>query len=340
LVAAISIIYSVDRYLTLKESMILVANIMAFYMLVGFLSSAHRIRLFIAVLISAGLSVSLLGLLQYFFVYKVILKDFVPYILSAVSEHMISLKRIGSCFGWPNVLAGFLMLILPLSFVCTFTVVNKRERYYATVITLVISLAMLFTYSITAWVSLIFAALASAILLLKSEKIRPSRLTIFIISAISVLIALIIMNKRRTPFTGYSFSSRIMFLKSALLMIKDHPFLGRGLGTFGVVNPNYISLPEGFSRYAHNAYLQVWAETGIIGLLPFISVIWLVLKKAVYGLRSCRDREARLLLAGLLCGIISFLLDNANSFTMLIANVSLFWWVIVAVMIACTKKFI
>jgi O-antigen ligase len=197
---------------------------------------------------------------------------------------------------------------------------------------------MLFTYSITAWTSLIAAALISGGLMLKVKRIRLPRLTIFVTIIFLVLVALIIISKRRTPFTAYSLTSRIMFIKSALLMIKEKPFLGYGFGTFGAVNPNYIPAPEGFSRYAHNSYLQIWAETGIAGFLLFFAVIGLILKKAFEGLRNLRNKEEQLILIGLFCGILAFLLDNINSFTMLIANVSLFWWVVIAIMFAWVRK--
>ena len=78
-----------------------------------------------------------------------------------------------------------------------------------------------------------------------------------------------------------SASQRFLIWNAAVQLIKEKPLLGWGVGTFGV----YYALAQGefLSRQenksflpqanrsinAHNDYLQVWAETGIIGLFLF-----------------------------------------------------------------------
>ncbi|MCX5713487.1 MAG: O-antigen ligase family protein, partial [Candidatus Omnitrophica bacterium] len=88
-------------------------------------------------------------------------------------------------------------------------------------------------------------------------------------------------------------------------MIAAHPFLGTGVGTFMANFSKY--LPKEAPAYAHNCYLQIWAETGIFSLLSFIaftaSLLYLGVRKFIVS--------ADFLLLGLLGGTAGFL---AHSF--------------------------
>ncbi len=91
-------------------------------------------------------------------------------------------------------------------------------------------------------------------------------------------------------------------------MIKDHPFLGSGLGTFMDHFPKYFNYP--FPQYAHNSYLQIWAETGVFSFISFLLFLFFLLFGAITVFRLKND----FLVLGLLCAVIGFLahsfLDN------------------------------
>ncbi len=64
---------------------------------------------------------------------------------------------------------------------------------------------------------------------------------------------------------------------SALAMLRDHPLVGTGLGTFSLMHSRYPSrlYPGLFSHSsAHNIFLNMAAEGGVLGLSTFI---WIVL---------------------------------------------------------------
>ncbi len=63
---------------------------------------------------------------------------------------------------------------------------------------------------------------------------------------------------------------------------ETHTFRGAGLSQFPVVSPFYLKRPGALSRadlivnkriVVHNAYLQLWAETGLIGLFLFLGIV-------------------------------------------------------------------
>lgn len=76
-------------------------------------------------------------------------------------------------------------------------------------------------------------------------------------------------------------SGRTDIWQVALRVAEAHPIAGAGLAQFPVVSSHYLDRPGSFGRgdllvgdriVVHNLYLQLWAETGVIGLLLFGTV--------------------------------------------------------------------
>lgn len=78
-------------------------------------------------------------------------------------------------------------------------------------------------------------------------------------------------------------------MQTAVQLIKEEPLVGIGLGNWGKVyherfeadNPNH----EVNMQSPHNIYLQVWNETGLIGLIGFLSLIGFQLGILIRALR-------------------------------------------------------
>ncbi|HXF04757.1 MAG TPA: O-antigen ligase family protein [Blastocatellia bacterium] len=86
--------------------------------------------------------------------------------------------------------------------------------------------------------------------------------------------------------TGESLS-RPTIWRTTMRMIRDHPFLGVGLGAYPVAYTRYDEA-TGFYRVeqAHNDYLQIIAEAGVIGLLLLIAFMIAVGRAAGAALAS------------------------------------------------------
>jgi hypothetical protein len=119
--------------------------------------------------------------------------------------------------------------------------------------------------------------------------------------------------------------TRILMLQDATEMFRTHPWTGIGLNTYYKVHEKSrkSALPP---SYAHNTYVQMLTEVGIIGTASFLALLiyWFG-----YGLRALRrscDPEAKLLLSGVIAGVfglcVASFFDNVL-FEMLPAT--LFW---------------
>jgi putative inorganic carbon (HCO3(-)) transporter len=69
-----------------------------------------------------------------------------------------------------------------------------------------------------------------------------------------------------------STAERVDLLSAGLLMFMEHFWLGVGFGNFQVLSADYMQFfPR--SVYAHNTYLTVAAESGVIGILIYLSFL-------------------------------------------------------------------
>jgi len=76
---------------------------------------------------------------------------------------------------------------------------------------------------------------------------------------------------------------RLELFEDAVKVIRDYPILGAGGGAWAAIYRAYQDQPYD-SREVHNHYLQVWIESGILGIIAFVG-IWLSFAAAF--IRNC-----------------------------------------------------
>jgi len=102
-------------------------------------------------------------------------------------------------------------------------------------------------------------------------------------------------------------------------VVSDHPLVGVGAGNFPIVAPQYVTgtldLPEvqlvvDQPTVAHNTYIGVLAELGVVGLSAFAVVVLAALalaRRAVKAFARARDPELELLSRAVLVGLVGML---------------------------------
>jgi O-antigen ligase len=103
---------------------------------------------------------------------------------------------------------------------------------------------------------------------------------------------------------NYANLERLAFWRAAAEIWSDHLWLGAGIGNYQAAYPHY-SLPKWRTSlgHAHNYYLNIAAETGLLGLLAYLT-LWIAVacRLAARTLRT-RSVYARALALGAL-GIV------------------------------------
>jgi O-antigen ligase len=127
------------------------------------------------------------------------------------------------------------------------------------------------------------------------------------------------------PTTG-----RAHFWSVTLNMIKAYPYLGTGLGAYGVSYTQYDSRNGLFRlEQAHNDYLQVLSDGGIVGGVLALSFVVLLFWKAIVRAKS-RDDFRRGVALGALSGCFGVLIHSFFDFTLHTTSNALLFLVLAA----------
>jgi O-antigen ligase len=127
------------------------------------------------------------------------------------------------------------------------------------------------------------------------------------------------------PTTG-----RAHFWSVTLNIIKAYPYLGTGLGAYGVSYTQYDSRNGLFRlEQAHNDYLQVLSDGGIAGGVLALSFVVLLFYKAIVRARSRDDFRRGVALAGL-SGCFGVLVHSFFDFTLHTTSNALLFLVLAA----------
>jgi O-antigen ligase len=112
----------------------------------------------------------------------------------------------------------------------------------------------------------------------------------------------------------------------AVALIRDYPVFGAGAGSFEVAYPRYKPLTDGgLDDHAHNDYVEIAAETGLVGLALLGLVVVLSLGAAVRAQWLRRDPLMRGMSFASIMGVTSILIHSWVDFNLQVpANAALF----------------
>ncbi|HWZ45685.1 MAG TPA: O-antigen ligase family protein [Candidatus Saccharimonadales bacterium] len=134
------------------------------------------------------------------------------------------------------------------------------------------------------------------------------------------------MASLRHPLDRELSGMRISILQDGSSMASQHPLIGWGLGAFPVVYPQFRSFyTDLFINEAHNDYLQILIETGIVGLAI---VLWFIITLYRHSLGQIFAPESSVsgIRLSLLTGCTGILVHSAMDFNLHIpANAACFY---------------
>ncbi len=148
---------------------------------------------------------------------------------------------------------------------------------------------------------------------------KQFRLPIRYLAGAGVVVALVVVTiipqsafDRMINFTGAenrgataSNKMRADTIYTGLHMVRDHPWLGIGLGNFREVSRQVYS--DQFFRPPHNSYLWAASEGGLFALLLYILLLWITWRDLQVVTRLAhRDPELGYIAAGIRCVYVLF----------------------------------
>jgi len=189
-------------------------------------------------------------------------------------------------FGHHLTFGGYVMVVLLVSGCLFFWGVKGRRRIAFGLASLVLSLALIWSYARSAWLGLLGGILASG--LLHGRKTLALGLAGAVVVAGLLFLfqpAVRLQVQQATDLLQdpMARSHRVQMWSASLKMIRDHPLLGVGLGRVKESMVAY-GCDLGYS-HPHNDLLNVMANAGLLGLAAFLW-IWVAFLRTAIRCRS------------------------------------------------------
>lgn len=321
-IMCISISYSKDKSIALSETIRFFSYIMIFYTIKFKFNEKSYIKKIIMALYCSTAVVAVIGIYQYITGGKGVAKEF-------KTGFDYTKVKIPSTLGNPNSLAAFMVIaIFPIIMMIIYEK-NKLKKSLYVLFTLAMFFNIVFTYSRSSYVGIGVGLIC--LLFFYSLKMLVVLVPVFLFGFFN--------SKVRERVLNIASSSenvtRFKLWKIALKMVKDHPVLGVGNGNYVTRYDEYVKrypyLEYGYSHFpAHNSYLKVFSELGIIGMVNFISIIILSIIHVKKFVDTTDDKFFKYFFTGFLAATIAFLVMNTADNLFFVPKVATFFWVLLA----------
>lgn len=279
LVYLASTVFSLDKYGSFwgwprvtAESLLTMIGFVIFYFLISNVFSKKEIINSVIILAISGLVAGILGVLQLF--------------------NILSFNTIGLV----SDLGIFLALLLPLFIVLLIFVKKLVKIVFAIAIIITLFSLIVINYSIVWWAVLAGTALILLFGILKKDVFNQRWLILPMFFLVLSLFFIILKPQFAVPQRPTEvFLKQSTGLNIVLQTIKERPILGSGPGTFVFdfskykdINFNQSSLWNTRFDEAGSKALNIFATTGILGIVAFLAMIAMVV---FYGIKFVLDKN-------------------------------------------------
>lgn len=229
-----------------------------------------------------------------------------------------------------NSLGAYLVFVLSLVLALLISIKDKLQKTLLFALLILLQICLMLTFSRGGWIGFLAALI---LMLFLSPKVNK----LVYIFAIYILIMVFLPGIRERTifiFSPQGDADRFLVWQCAFEMIKEHPFLGVGLGTF-MDNFQRFMNNRLYTQYAHNCYLQIWAETGIFALISFILFICSIFSKSI---KTFKINNSNFVLLGFICALFGTLVHIFFDNHLYSLQLSALFWFMLGVIAALTKQ--
>ncbi len=221
--------------------------------------------------------------------------------------------------------------LIPMVIGLVFISESKVKKFLFLILSIFFVVALVFSYSRAAWLSIMIAGVIWFIWYLRIK---------FSIVAVGFILTLVLffsfqfeinqwlssnttdssgnlkehLNSALNVSTDASNLERINRWNSAIRMFEERPVFGWGPGTYMFCYAPFqrsydrtiISTNLGTGGNAHSEYLGLLSEAGVFGALNFVLILLIVFYRGFSLSRKIKDRNYRILLIGALLGLVTY----------------------------------
>jgi O-antigen ligase len=254
------------------------------------------------------------------------------------------------------VIALFIPVIIALMFE---NKINKTLKTFIFIVAALLITAIILSYTRAAWVALAGALGCLFIYLLKIKNwvvYTGIGLVVLTYALFHVEITMYLERNDKTSSTDYtkhvqsignistddSNIERLNRWSCALRMFNEKPLLGYGPGTYMFQYGQFQKHSErsGISTNfaegggSHSEYLGPLSEQGILGPVTFILILAVLLQRTSTFLRSCTNRNTKVVTKGLVLGLVTYIIHGGLNYFLDTEKLAVPFWGFIACIVA------
>ena len=226
-----------------------------------------------------------------------------------------------------NHYAGLMELLTPLA-IAAALLEDGARRTILLFASVLMAVSIVLSRSRGGIIAMLIAAIFVSVTLYRSFGQRRGALVMAGLFATVVGLALMLSTDKmvsRVAVTADAY--RMPIAIDSVRLVSQKPIIGYGLGTFADVYPRSQSFFSNLLvNHAHNDYLEILVETGIVG---FSLIVWMLIAVFRSGMKKVGDKadtDGRLLILAAMTGIVAILSHSFLDFNLHIpANAALFF---------------
>lgn len=237
--------------------------------------------------------------------------------------------RLYSSFGIPSLFGTYFLYTLP--FFCAiifFLPKNKVLKLFLSIGLIFVGINFIFHYSRAVWISFLLAFPLITALFTKFKK----QAAIFVLIFLMIFFVMPYFKARlfsHLTLEPEKWGDRVQLWKSSLEIFAKYPVVGAGPGMYEKIIYKLASAKnfnEGtmfHHHHAHNMYLEILAEMGMLGLSTFLLAFIVLFRNFIRRLKVSSD----VYLLAFTISILAVLINELTSSTILVGfySASLFW---------------
>lgn len=244
-------------------------------------------------------------------------------------------SRVVGPFDNPNVFGEYLIMLLPLAVALVLTR-RGAQRLIGIAVTLAAGAALVYTWSRGAWLG----AMASIGLLLVLYHAVLLRLVVPAIVALPFVAAALpsAILSRLTSIGNLADTStayRVSIWTASVNMLKDifESGIGTGSAAFSAVYPAYALGGAAYALHAHNLYLQIFVELGVVGIAVFVLMLFFFFRSVFSCYRTLGDRTQATTILAMGLGVFALLVQGLTDNVWYNYRIVLLFWLLMGIVI-------
>jgi O-antigen ligase len=324
IVMLVSVSYASDKSIAISESLRFLTYIMVYFIIKYEIKTEKMVTSILNSYTLATFLICAFGIIQYFT--RIGLDEKFIYDTSKYSVPL----RITSTLDNSNTLGAYLMIaIFPLIMIGIYEKNKSKKLIY--IITSVLALiTIILSFSRNAWLGILIGFTLLII-------IYNWKFILLLLSGVGISILFPQVRSRAGDFKLIFGDARVNIWKLAVNMIKENPLFGVGNGNFYYQYGEYIKkYPKlQYNSYtnfqAHNSYLKVFSELGLVGIVPFIALIISILITLKSMLNKLGHEKLKAFYKGFYISVIVFIFMNIPDNLFFVPKITMNFWILVAI---------